>query len=100
MIKSLNNDLPFESTVFVIKHSNSAQPLCDCPPAMSFEQMMAMKSAALNYPTLITILFNTLRFLPTFVKMKKLIADGYIGQINVINCNVFGDSLQGISLFV
>ena len=70
--------------------------LCDCPPALSLDQMMAMKSAALNYPSLITILFNTLRFLPSFIKMKKLIADGFIGQINCINCNVFGDTLQGI----
>ncbi|XP_054163294.1 glucose-fructose oxidoreductase domain-containing protein 2-like [Oppia nitens] len=70
--------------------------LCDCPPALSYDQMLAMKKAAFNYPSLITIFFNTLRFLPAFVKMKSLIADGYIGQINVINCNVFGSSLQGL----
>jgi predicted dehydrogenase len=72
--------------------------LCDCPPALSLDQMVSMKRAALNYPSLITILFNTLRFLPSFAKMKRLIADGFVGDINVINCNVFGDCLQGICL--
>ncbi|CAG2160015.1 unnamed protein product [Oppiella nova] len=70
--------------------------LCDCPPALSLDQMVSMKRAALNYPSLITILFNTLRFLPSFAKMKRLIADGFVGDINVINCNVFGDCLQGL----
>jgi len=70
--------------------------LCDWPPAISLDQMIAMNRAAMNYPSLITILFNSLRFLPAFIKMKKLISDGLIGKINVINCNVFGDALQGM----
>ncbi len=70
--------------------------LCDWPPALSLDQMIAMNRAAANYPTLITVLFNSLRFLPAFIKMKRLISDGFIGKLNVINCNVFGDTLQGL----
>ena len=73
--------------------------LCDWPPATSNINMISMLNAALNYPTLITILCHSLRFLPAFIQMKSLISQGKIGQLQIVNVNVNGNNLEGIDRY-
>ncbi|KAG8543444.1 hypothetical protein GDO81_024631, partial [Engystomops pustulosus] len=54
-----------------------------------------MMSAAHYYPKLMSIMGNVLRFLPAFVKMKQLIQEGYVGDLQVCEVQVHGGSLLG-----
>jgi len=58
--------------------------LCDKPSGLSQIDALKMVRAALYYPSLISILNHSLRFLPAFIHMKNAIGDGVIGKINLI----------------
>ncbi|KAM8967240.1 glucose-fructose oxidoreductase domain-containing protein 1 isoform 1-T1 [Pelodytes ibericus] len=54
-----------------------------------------MMSAAHYYPKLMSIMGNVLRFLPAFVKMKQMIQEGYVGELQVCEVQVHSGSLLG-----
>ncbi len=43
-----------------------------------------MVTAARYYPQLMSIMGNSLRFLPAFVQMKRLLGEGYCGNLQVL----------------
>ncbi|CAB0036699.1 unnamed protein product [Trichogramma brassicae] len=63
--------------------------VCDKPGGLSQIDVFKMGKAALYYPTLITIINHSLRFLPAFVNLKREIKDGLLdGKISVIDIRV------------
>lgn len=52
-----------------------------------------MVTAARYYPQLMSIMGNSLRFLPAFVHMKRLLGEGYCGSLQVCEARVYGGSL-------
>lgn len=54
-----------------------------------------MVHAAQYYPTLISVISHGLRFLPAFIQMKRHIAEGYIGKVNVCDARVQCGSMIG-----
>lgn len=44
-----------------------------------------MVTAARYYPQLMSIMGNSLRFLPAFVQMKRMLGEGYCGTLQVCN---------------
>lgn len=65
--------------------------MCDKPFGISQLDALKMVKACLYYPSLISIVNYSLRFLPAFAYMKKAIADGYIGspsEISLIDIRV------------
>lgn len=52
-----------------------------------------MVTAARYYPQLLSIMGNTLRFLPAFVAMRQLLVEGYVGDVQVCDVRVYGPSL-------
>ncbi|XP_051991721.1 glucose-fructose oxidoreductase domain-containing protein 2-like [Xyrauchen texanus] len=52
-----------------------------------------MVTAARYYPQLMSIMGNSLRFLPAFVHMKRLLGEGYCGTLQVCEARVYGGSL-------
>ncbi|EDO41616.1 predicted protein, partial [Nematostella vectensis] len=71
--------------------------LCEAPSGLSREEADRMVSAAQYYPRLLSIMKHELRFVPTFIKMKQLIEDGYCGRLLVCDCHLDMGSLLGIS---
>lgn len=47
-----------------------------------------MVTAARYYPQLMSIMGNSLRFLPAFVQMKRLLGEGYCGTLQVCKKNI------------
>lgn len=64
-----------------------------CEKAATAVDSFKMVTAARYYPQLLSIMGNTLRFLPAFVAMHKLLAEGYIGEMQVCDVRVYGPSL-------
>lgn len=63
--------------------------LCDKPTGLCQSEALKMVRAAQYYPSLISIVNHSLRFLPAFSQMKRAIADGYLGSENEITvCDV------------
>lgn len=60
--------------------------LCDKPAGLCQSEAIKMVHAAQYYPSLISIVNHSLRFLPAFVQMKKQISENRIG--NVFLCDV------------
>lgn len=56
--------------------------VCDKPAGLSQSEALKMVSAGQYYPTLISIISHSLRFLPAFSQMRKAINDGYLGAPN------------------
>ncbi|XP_028177999.1 glucose-fructose oxidoreductase domain-containing protein 1 [Ostrinia nubilalis] len=54
--------------------------VCDKPAGLCQAEALKMVRAAQYYPTLISIVNHSLRFLPAFSHMKKCIQDGYLGN--------------------
>lgn len=67
--------------------------LCDRPAALSQSEVLKMVRAAQYYPTLISVLCHSLRFLPAYVHMKRQIQDGYVGTVQIIEARVHCGSL-------
>ncbi|XP_064466801.1 glucose-fructose oxidoreductase domain-containing protein 2-like [Ornithodoros turicata] len=62
--------------------------LCDRPAGLTQTEVLKMVKAAQYYPTLISILCHSLRFLPAYVHMKRQIQDGYVGKVQIIEARV------------
>lgn len=68
--------------------------VCDKPAGLSQSEALKMVRAAQYYPSLISIVNHSLRFLPAFVKMKNALDDGYLGgPVTVIDIRVQMGSL-------
>ncbi|XP_076246560.1 glucose-fructose oxidoreductase domain-containing protein 1 [Calliopsis andreniformis] len=68
--------------------------VCDKPAGLSQSEALKMVRAAQYYPSLISIVNHSLRFLPAFVHMKKALEEGYLcGPANVIEVRVHMGSL-------
>ncbi|GFR25993.1 glucose-fructose oxidoreductase domain-containing protein 1 [Trichonephila clavata] len=67
--------------------------VCDRPAGLCQGEVLKMVHAAQYYPSLISILFHTLRFLPAFVQMQKVVRDGYIGDLTICDVQVQCGSL-------
>ncbi|XP_031773700.1 glucose-fructose oxidoreductase domain-containing protein 2 isoform X3 [Apis florea] len=68
--------------------------VCDKPAGLSQSEALKMVRAAQYYPSLISIVNHSLRFLPAFVHMKKVLEEGYLkGPVNVIEVRVHMGSL-------
>lgn len=70
--------------------------VCDKPAGLSQSEALKMVKAAQYYPSLISIVNHSLRFLPAFIRMKREIEEGYLdGLISVIDVRVqMGSLLQ------
>lgn len=67
--------------------------ICNWPPSYSINEMITMCTAATNYPSLITMFYTALRFIPAFQTMKKLLLDSQlIGNVKLITATVQCDS--------
>lgn len=68
--------------------------VCDKPASLSQSEALKMVRAAQYYPSLISIVNHSLRFLPVFVHTKKALQDGYLGgTVTVIEVRVHMGSL-------
>ncbi|XP_014213820.1 glucose-fructose oxidoreductase domain-containing protein 1 [Copidosoma floridanum] len=68
--------------------------VCDKPAGLSQSEALKMVKAAQYYPSLISIVNHSLRFLPAFTKMKKELEEGYLsGPISVVDIRVQMGSL-------
>lgn len=68
--------------------------VCDKPAGLSQSEALKMVRAAQYYPSLISIVNHSLRFLPAFVTMKKALEEDYLeGPITVIEIRVHMGSL-------
>ena len=68
--------------------------VCDKPAGLSQSEALKMVRAAQYYPSLISIVNHSLRFLPAFVHMKKALEEGYLnGPVNVVEVRVHMGSL-------
>lgn len=59
--------------------------VCDKPAGLSQSEALKMVCAAQYYPSLISIVNHSLRFLPAFSQMRRAIHEGYLGSINEIS---------------
>ncbi|XP_056134565.1 glucose-fructose oxidoreductase domain-containing protein 2 [Lampris incognitus] len=64
-----------------------------CEKAATAVDSFKMVSAARYYPQLLSVVGNTLRFLPAFVMMRRLLVEGYVGDVQVCDVRVYGPSL-------
>lgn len=63
--------------------------VCDKPAGLCQSEAIKMVHAAQYYPSLISIINHSLRFLPAFAHMKKAISEGFIGAQNDITaCDI------------
>uniref|UniRef100_A0A3P8T2B2 Glucose-fructose oxidoreductase domain-containing protein 2 n=1 Tax=Amphiprion percula TaxID=161767 RepID=A0A3P8T2B2_AMPPE len=64
-----------------------------CEKAATAVDSFKMVTAARYYPQLLSVMGNTLRFLPAFVAMRQLLVEGYVGELQVCDVRVYGPSL-------
>lgn len=76
--------------------------VCDKPAGLSQSEALKMVKAAQYYPSLISIVNHSLRFLPAFISMKREIEEGYLGgPISIIDIRVqMGSLLQDSMYFI
>uniref|UniRef100_A0A4P6D906 Putative glucose-fructose oxidoreductase domain-containing protein 1 n=1 Tax=Rhodnius prolixus TaxID=13249 RepID=A0A4P6D906_RHOPR len=70
--------------------------LCDKPSGLCQSEALKMVRASQYYPSLISIVNHSLRFLPAFAQMRRAIVDGYLGaedEITVVDVRVQMGSL-------
>lgn len=70
--------------------------VCDKPMGLNQADALKMVRASQYYPTLISLVNHSLRFLPAFTHMKRAIADGLIGpssEISLIDIRIQMGSL-------
>lgn len=68
--------------------------LCDKPTGLCQSEALKMVRAAQYYPSLISIVNHSLRFLPAFSQMRQCVMDGYLGdEISVVEVRVHMSSL-------
>lgn len=62
--------------------------LCGTPSGPTQAESLKMVHAASYYPKLVARMIYGLRFLPTIVSMRKMIDDGYVGEIKICEIKV------------
>ena len=62
--------------------------VCLTPVALNQLQVAKMVYAAQYYPSLVAAVAYGWRFLPCYVKLKALLAEGYIGEVSVITVHM------------
>lgn len=63
--------------------------VCDKPAGLCQSEAIKMVHAAQYYPTLISVINHSLRFLPAFARMKKAILEGFVGtESEITACEV------------
>lgn len=68
--------------------------VCDKPAGLNQSDALKMVKAAQYYPSLISIINHSLRFLPAFINLKREINNGYLGgPISFIDIRVQMGSL-------
>ena len=67
--------------------------LCEKPTAFNAKEAQAMFDAAKKNPKSIALIDHELRFNPTRQKMKKLIAEGYVGEVYHVESTVLGAAM-------
>ena len=75
--------------------------VCDKPAGLCQNDALKMVKAAQYYPSLISIINHSLRFLPAFINMKREIEEGYLGgHISIIDVRVQMGTLlhEGLSI--
>lgn len=72
--------------------------VCDKPAGLSQEDALKMVDAGQYYPTLISIISHSFRFLPAFIHMRQAIMNNYLGsEIKLIDIRVQTSSLYSDS---
>ncbi|KAJ8417910.1 hypothetical protein AAFF_G00227530 [Aldrovandia affinis] len=64
-----------------------------CEKAATSADAFKMVTASRYYPQLMSLMGNVLRFLPAFVRMKRLLEEGYVGEVQVCDARVYWGSL-------
>ncbi|CAG0898153.1 unnamed protein product [Darwinula stevensoni] len=67
--------------------------LCDRPGGINQHEALKMVNAAMYYPSLISVVNYGLRYLPACSVMKKLIHDGFCGQVQLCEAQIRCGSL-------
>lgn len=67
--------------------------VCDRPCGINKEDARKMCRSSEYYPSLISLVNHSLRFLPAYVHLRKSIHDGTIGALSLIDVNVKVSSL-------
>ncbi|ESO98212.1 hypothetical protein LOTGIDRAFT_114597 [Lottia gigantea] len=67
--------------------------LCGTPSGPGQVEVLRMVNAARYYPRLMSLMCHSLRFLPTVTKMKNLIQNGFVGDINICEVRVHYQSI-------
>ncbi len=63
--------------------------VCDKPAGLDQSEAIKMVHAAQYYPSLISIINHSLRFLPAFTHMKKAISEGVVGpESDITACDI------------
>ena len=70
--------------------------VCEIPAGLDKLDAQRMVDASQYYPKLLSLMGHQLRYLPAFVKMKEMIANGFCGNITIFDCRVEMDSLLGV----
>jgi predicted dehydrogenase len=66
--------------------------LCEKPTALNAEQARRMLDAANAHPNQFALIDHELRFLPSLVRMRELVAQGAIGTVNYVFGTIMGSS--------
>lgn len=62
--------------------------LCSYPSGPHCRDTLPMVSASRYYPRLMSLMVNGLRFLPSVIKMKRLVNEGFLGQLTICEAKV------------
>ncbi|XP_023674457.1 glucose-fructose oxidoreductase domain-containing protein 2 [Paramormyrops kingsleyae] len=64
-----------------------------CEKAATSADAFKMVTASRYYPQLMSLMGGVLRFLPAFARMRHLLAEGYVGELQVCDARVYWGSL-------
>lgn len=78
-----------QSQIAVKTLSIGKHVLCDHHAGLKYSDTERMIDAARYYPSLMSLITYYLRFLPTFLEMKRHIESGYIGETQIIEMRVY-----------
>ncbi|XP_038069680.1 glucose-fructose oxidoreductase domain-containing protein 2-like [Patiria miniata] len=67
--------------------------LCERPAGLNKNDAHKMVTAAQYYPSLMSIMNHCLRFLPAFIRLKRMIQDGEVGEVFLCDVKVTCGSL-------
>lgn len=62
--------------------------VCDIPLSVNGYHVTKMIEASQYYPSLVSVLFYTLRYLPSFIQMRKAIENGFIGEVTICEARI------------